>query len=126
MIQQIRVICNKSNTDILKKRFKKFFYENDYSYFNFHVKEYWKKPSEDEIAILLSPCPMLSLTQWDKVFKYLFHNQEYVIEEDTVGIDFCSYISANTMDNPNEEAYFVIFGIPNHIPENNTSDASLS
>ena len=126
MIQQIRVICNKSNTNILKKRLKKFFCENDYSYFNFHVKTYWKEPSADEIAILMSPCPMWSLIRWDQVFKQLFHNQEYVVEDDTDGIAFCSYVSLNDMDNPNEEAYFVIFGIPMWQAEHDTDTGNSS
>ena len=109
---KIRVICNKHNTSILKKRMKEFFCENEFSFFNFVRKEYWKEPCFDEIAIGMSPCPMWTLEKWDEEFKKLF-NQEYIIQQDIDGIDFCSYVSENEMGDL-EEKYFVVFGIPHY------------
>lgn len=111
MINTIRVICNKKNTSVLKKKLKEFFCEYEYTFFNFVSKEYWKEPNMDEITIYLSPSPILTLEEWGVIYRGLFNNQEYEIEHDTDGICFCSYVSGWVLDNPNIEAYFVIFGI---------------
>ena len=111
----IRVICNNHNTIILKSRMKKFFCENDFSFFNFICKPYWKEEGFDEIMIYLAPCPMWELEKWDKEFTNLF-NQKYIIQQDTDGIDFCSYVSGDEMDEFEKEKYFVVFGIPQYLP----------